>query len=324
MGLIEVGYEIYQYAEYITASEETEPVDGWNYEDSLEALVNNPSMDAEDLGYQIVNYYNGYRITLSTVYLGAFVNLGYLAGDLGESLMLPEYKDEIYSILRDVESYDDYDYIDLYHFAELVTYEFNDQDIINKALNIMYAVDDAVTSEKHDNYNPDSHGIAIYFPYYEYNIEYENLLFAQYTTWDGFIHWYHGGNPHSNPPTNPIITGPYNGTVGVEYTFDFFSTDIDGDDLYYYVEWGDGSEGEWSDALPSGTTWEAYHIWYTMGAFVIKAKAMDINGAESGWSTYTVTMPRVKSYTFIRNFLNHFPILQIILKRPVFQRILEV
>ena len=40
-----------------------------------------------------------------------------------------------------------------------------------------------------------------------------------------------------------MITEPYNGTVGVEYTYEFFSTDIDRDDIYYYVEWGDMSEG---------------------------------------------------------------------------------
>ena len=59
----------------------------WNYEDSLYALVNNPQRSGEQLSYQFVNYYNSYDITFSTVNLGAYVNLGYLMSDLGQSLM---------------------------------------------------------------------------------------------------------------------------------------------------------------------------------------------------------------------------------------------
>lgn len=324
MGMIEVGYEIYQYAEYMTASEESEPVTGWDYEYSLDALVDDPSMSAEDLGGEFVNYYSGYDITLSTVDLGNYVYLGYLVSDLAQSLQFPHYKDEIQSILYDVQSYDDYDYVDLYHFAELVTYEFEDENIKNKAQSVMYEVNNAVTSEKHDSYNPNSHGISIYAPYYEYDIEYGTLLFAQYTQWDEFMHWYHGGNPHSNPPSNPIIEGPINGSYGIEYTFTFTSIDVDGDDIFYYVEWGDYSSGEWSDQLPSGTEWETYHTWQDTGAFVIKAKAMDVNGAESGWSTWTITMPRSKPMNLLERLLNHFPILKQVFQGRLFNILLNL
>jgi len=44
----------------------------------------------------------------------------------------------------------------------------------------------------------------------------------------------------NDPPTVPIITGPTSGAVSVSYEFTIVSTDPDGDDVYYYIDWGDG------------------------------------------------------------------------------------
>ena len=45
----------------------------------------------------------------------------------------------------------------------------------------------------------------------------------------------------NNPPEAPEINGPTNGNVGVEYDFTFHANDPDGDGVYYYIDWGDGT-----------------------------------------------------------------------------------
>ncbi len=101
------------------------------------------------------------------------------------------------------------------------------------------------------------------------------------------------------------------GRVGVCFGV---STDPDGDEISYYVEWGDNSEGESSELLSSGEYWEISHTWYSEGAYIIKAKAIDSNGAESDWSYLTVTMPRNKTNNLRTIVIDNYPILRIILK----------
>ena len=62
------------------------------------------------------------------------------------------------------------------------------------------------------------------------------------------------------------------------------TTDPDGDDVYYKFKYSDGSESDWVGPYNSGTAGGCTHIWDTPGEYTIKAKAMDINGLESGWS----------------------------------------
>ncbi len=86
------------------------------------------------------------------------------------------------------------------------------------------------------------------------------------------------------PPDKPIITGPTTGEEGAEITIYFSSTDPDGHDLYYLVDWGDETNSGWLGLYASGEECNATHHWTIKGDYEIKAKAKDICGAESDWS----------------------------------------
>ena len=45
----------------------------------------------------------------------------------------------------------------------------------------------------------------------------------------------------NEPPYAPIINGPTYGKTGTEYNYTFSTIDPDGDDVYYYIHWGDGN-----------------------------------------------------------------------------------
>jgi len=111
----------------------------------------------------------------------------------------------------------------------------------------------------------------------------------------------------NSPPNKPIINGPINGNIGISYTFTFTSTDPDEDDIKYYIEWGDGTTTDSIDFQASGSSYSDKHTWYITGSYVIKAKAIDIHGAESEWATFEVSMPRNKAVNllFLRLLNNH-------------------
>lgn len=129
------------------------------------------------------------------------------------------------------------------------------------------------------------------------------------------------GNPFTGPntpPEKPDIDGTTNGSAGTSYTYTFNSVDPDGDDVYYYIKWGDDHVEIWDGPHASGVDVDIEHTYADQGTFVIEAK--DTHGAESGWSTLQVTMPLNKVLTnplFLRlleRFPNAFPVLRYIFR----------
>jgi len=96
--------------------------------------------------------------------------------------------------------------------------------------------------------------------------------------------------PGSVPPDNPSISGPSSGKVGETYSYTVKAVDGNNDNLFYYVDWGDGSSSGWVGPYTSGYNVEFTHSWNSEGNYTIKVKARDTNGLESNWSTLEVTI----------------------------------
>ncbi|MEO0129148.1 MAG: hypothetical protein ABIL02_02810 [candidate division WOR-3 bacterium] len=88
----------------------------------------------------------------------------------------------------------------------------------------------------------------------------------------------------NRPPETPSIpSGPDSGVVD-NYTFFTWSSDPDGDSIAIKFDWGDGSESNWSSLVGSGDTVAMSHFYNKEGRYEIRAKAKDIQNAESDWS----------------------------------------
>jgi murein tripeptide amidase MpaA len=115
---------------------------------------------------------------------------------------------------------------------------------------------------------------------------------------------------YNDPPNDPTINGPIKGKPGQEYNYTFSSVDPDNDNVYFYIEWGDGDTEEWIGPYTSGEEVLVNHIWAKKGTYTIKAKAKDIYDAESGFESYTVTIPRLRS--LFLNLFEKFPNLYLV------------
>ncbi|MFH1784637.1 MAG: DUF5060 domain-containing protein [bacterium] len=91
----------------------------------------------------------------------------------------------------------------------------------------------------------------------------------------------------SSPPSAPAApSGDTSGTYGTSYTYSVSTTDSDGDQLKYTIDWGDGNTTT-SSLVASGTTFEASHAWSYGGTYDVKVRAQDSNGTISEWSSET-------------------------------------
>ena len=115
----------------------------------------------------------------------------------------------------------------------------------------------------------------------------------------------------NNPPYAPTIDGSTSGAAGKEYDYNFSAEDPDGDNVSYYIKWGDDNSTGWTEYTPSGTVITLNHTWGEQGTYNITAKAKDVYGQVGAETTLEVTMPRDKATTksmFLR-FLEMFPLL---------------
>jgi pyrrolidone-carboxylate peptidase len=117
----------------------------------------------------------------------------------------------------------------------------------------------------------------------------------------------------NTPPDPPVIDGPTEGKAGQAYNYTFVSTDAECNDLSYMIEWGDGREIV-VGLYPSGEEVTVSHTW-SKGTYTIRAKAVDVFGAESKWSELEVTMPKNKeAVTLFLDFIQQrFPRLFLLL-----------
>ena len=94
---------------------------------------------------------------------------------------------------------------------------------------------------------------------------------------------YSGGNQ----PPNVSISGPTHGEAGVEYNYTFLTIDPEGKDIWFCIDWGDGTPEEWNGPYESGLEVVMQIAWPKNGTYKIRAKARDF-WHEGPWSEHIV------------------------------------
>jgi len=126
----------------------------------------------------------------------------------------------------------------------------------------------------------------------------------RFTAYGGLI------EPNTPPEQPQRPSGEISGKVETTYTYSTMTTDVDGDEVYYLWDWGDGNFSEWLGPCVSATTVSAQKSWGTKGTYPIRVKAKDVYGNESNWSEpLSVTMPRNQMFlvSFFETLEQWFP-----------------
>ncbi len=109
----------------------------------------------------------------------------------------------------------------------------------------------------------------------------------------------------NDPPNTPIVDGPLEGKKGVEYDYNFSALDPDGDDVYFFIHWGDRYGEEWIGPYRSGEVAVINHTWNDKSTFTISVSAKDGYDFRSDWATLEITMPRDQSFDYSFNIINY-------------------
>ncbi len=203
MQMVEVAYEVRNYARVLVSSQENVPGEGWDYETVLWALTQNPGMSAFELAQRVVASYIEYykksgapgRYTLSAVDLS---RIGNLAGAL-DALALAILNDTqtppwVYLALGDSALYfGDPDFVDLGDFMRLLALDLRVRfDVREKANAVLSALGACVFASQSLGIGSgiiETSGLSIYFPYTAYVRKYEDLAFASATRWDELVRY---------------------------------------------------------------------------------------------------------------------------------------
>ena len=181
MSCLEAAHELYPYAKYLSASEETEPGDGWAYSGIISSLVDNPAENGAQLGKAIADTFvescitsfaeYGYvtpatfsLIDLSKVEAVYDAYSAFCSAALKKAAEKPSFLSSLSraaqsSIAYAGEVYRVYNMIDLGLFVQEASSELPEA---SKA--VLSAIDECVMYVRSSSYLCDSTGLSIYFP----------------------------------------------------------------------------------------------------------------------------------------------------------------
>ncbi len=108
-------------------------------------------------------------------------------------------------------------------------------------------------------------------------------------------------------PLTPVISGPAAGTIRKPSTYVVQTSDPEGDNLSYYIDWGDGKNTGWIGPYASGEQVTQTHTWTKQGSYTIRVGSCDCYGMKSSWGTLPVTMPYQPSWNLLQRLFDRFP-----------------
>ena len=206
MQMAEVDFEIKDSVEYIVASEETEPGDGYTYDLFLGPVVANPAMSAMELGKAAVNGYANHYDGIDQGYTQSLVK----ASEVGRLVQLTDAfgaavraanEKALAKTSRDAAiNFAMEENRDLYDFTRRVVEGSRNQDVKVKGQALMNHITGTLVTHnrtRDDKGGPWSDpkaytlakGIAAYFPNSTLGAGYTDLAWAKASKWDEFVLW---------------------------------------------------------------------------------------------------------------------------------------
>ncbi|KYK31372.1 MAG: hypothetical protein AYK22_02515 [Thermoplasmatales archaeon SG8-52-3] len=97
------------------------------------------------------------------------------------------------------------------------------------------------------------------------------------------------------PPNELSVEGPRTGKPDNLYDYIFVANDPEGASIWYYIEWGDGTDTGWLGPYDSDEAILLSHSWSEEKTYTIRLKSKDPFDAESIWEEIEINIPRQKN-----------------------------
>lgn len=206
MQMASVDYEIKDSVTYIVGSEETEPGDGYTY-DLMLNQINASSLSPFAVGKAVVNAYSDHYASIrqsSTQSLVKAASMGKFVELLNafvDAVMASNDKAGVKAARTQTSAYAYADNKDLHHFVANLLATTKDENVkatgaalntfITRSLVVHNRTNTFASGWDTKDYSK-SMGMAIYFPNYGYNADYNSLQFGSASKWPAFIQWVNG------------------------------------------------------------------------------------------------------------------------------------
>ncbi|OGS47452.1 MAG: hypothetical protein A3J79_14815 [Elusimicrobia bacterium RIFOXYB2_FULL_62_6] len=196
MQMVEVGYEIKDYTDYIVASEETEPGDGYTYDTWLAPLAAKPGMNAAELSKAMVDSYTDHYqaisqgATQSSVKAASFGKLAALLDAWTAEVIAANDLVNVKNARTKAQAFYYSSNKDLYHFVKLVSEATAAPAVAQKGKELMdfLKTDLIYHNRSYGAKYANATGLAVYLPT-SYTASYDTLKWAAESKWDDFMKW---------------------------------------------------------------------------------------------------------------------------------------
>jgi hypothetical protein len=205
MNMLEIAYHFKDQVDLIVGSQQSEPGDGWPYDEVLRLATKGPHRN--DLAKRIVKAYiksyearGIFNVTQSAIDCTKTEPAMEALSDLGHLLVerIDGYRRELTLTRLHAQTFEMADYVDLIHLMTLMARNVPDGGIADAAKSVSRAAASCVlVSETLGGTVAKSHGLSVWFPahkrlYSDYRAKYLSLRFAEaYPGWISFLDAYH-------------------------------------------------------------------------------------------------------------------------------------
>ncbi len=177
MGMMEVAYQLKDYAKIVVGSEELVPGKGWDYGAIVNYLVKHPKASNEDIAKAIIDSFTAsyadqtaLKFTLSSIRTDKLAYVACLMNHFAHTILRKE-KNIRSTFLPIVDATQTFDYQnneqiyrDLYHFVSLTKQHYiNDSEITLSAQNLLNGLESLIV-ENQTNSLENAHGLSVYLP----------------------------------------------------------------------------------------------------------------------------------------------------------------
>jgi hypothetical protein len=199
MGEWEIAEASGPFADYLLASSEVEPGEGWSYTDFLTELVAQPTMSAEELATVIIDtYYQSSPMNqiLALIDLSTLDSLAQTITNLADNLLVyagdEAMLDHLEEVRKSSQAFGAVACRDFLDFAQkLAASEQASLEVTTAATALAEQLAISIVYYQAQDTRPGAHGLTVYFPGRSFWVEAaytaEGAIWSQRTTWDEFL-----------------------------------------------------------------------------------------------------------------------------------------